>query len=760
MYKLIVARNSVNGIGLQGTLPWKANSEDMAFFKAVTINHVVIMGRGTWESLPGPLSNRINIILTSKADRLELPAQCFAFKSIKACDTFVRKEYPERIKWVIGGEAVYNAYLEKELVSEVAITEFLSAEPCDRYFNWFSNGQTHGFCRESSIALSSMCVCTIYTKQNKEELRLQNAMSEIIERGMVRSTRTGVATRSVFGRMFEYVMEEKVNPATGTSMYRLPLLTSKRMFTRGVFGELKWFLNGRVDSKELERDGINIWKGNTSRAFLDQAGLIHHEEGETGPIYGFQWRHWGAAYAPGQTEYSGQGIDQVARVIDSLQTDPFSRRHVISGWNVSDLDQMCLPPCFPAGTLVPTRDGYKEIQQLTDIDQVLTHLGTWKPIINRQIKSYSGALYSISHVGSAQPISATKEHPFLVKMIRIDSVEPLTYKLSEETSWVPADQLEADRHVLCVPIVQEERPVSITVVVDGQLTIPPPIDYFMVGVYVGRQGNTLDLQFIPPGWSVLKQFSKYTDGNACDCIPEWVQALPKIDLGDFVRGFEAAATRRRDSYLEVPNGEVALSMQRIYAKLGIPVRVLSEGGAVIRKLHSDMDGRCYADNSYLYLPVVKITSKATAQTVYNLEVADDNSYVVENVATHNCHMLYQFMVHEHEGQKYLSLMMTQRSCDTFLGLPFNLASLGMFLFLMATTVDMKPHKIIHSIADMHIYETHIEAACQQTQNQPYAFPYIQLRPGTQTKTIEQYEYSDIKIVDYFCHDAIQADMVA
>lgn len=598
-------------------------------------------------------------------------------------------------------------------------------------------------------------------KQNTEEQALLDAMKDIINNGLTRPNRTGINTRSVFGRMFEYHMEEQINQKTGQPMYRLPLLTTKKMFTRGVFNELKWFLNGRVDSKELEADGINIWKGNTTREFLDANDFHQYEEGETGPIYGFQWRHWGAEYISNKKDYSSEGIDQVSKVIDSLKSDPFSRRHIISGWNVADLDKMCLPPCFVSDTMILTKRGYVAIQHLLDNDIVFTHLSNWKQIINRQERLYTGSLYTISHVGNSDPICATEEHPFLVKIIQMSGFEPSRYKLSKETHWIPAKELNPEKHVLCIPIVKEHKPVSITITVDNELMVSQPIDYFMIGIYVAKRGNILDLQFIPPGWSILKQFSTCPMDTCCDIIPEWVQSLPKNDLTELIKGFEFGSINHTNSYFSAINKQVALSLQRIYAKLGILVRIVVKVmDYFIIKITNDIQGRCYVDDKYMYMPIVSSKVSQTNQMVYNLEVADDNSYVVENVATHNCHVLYQFMVHETNDQKYLSLMMTQRSCDTFLGLPFNICSLGIFLFMMANTVGMKPYKIIHSIADMHIYENHIDAVEQQIKRKPYAFPYIQMKPETPIKSIEQYEYSDIQIVNYLHHDAIKADMVA
>ncbi len=463
MYTIIVARNSTNGIGMNNSIPWETNKEDLKFFQRMTTNNIVIMGRNTWGSLPNkPLKNRINIVLTS-----EPIAGVLTFKSIKLCDRFLQdtKEYAKLKWWVIGGESIYNQYMRLNLISEIYISQINSDEPCDKYFNC----DTNEYQKTMVEHIDDQLTVYHYTKDvNPEESKLLSTMTEIINNGFKRPNRTGVDTRALFGKQFEYKMEELIDPTTGESSFRLPLITTKKMFVRGVFAELKWFLGGHTDSKILERKGVNIWKGNTSREYLDSVGLNHYNVGETGPIYGFQWRHTTAQYIQGKHNYEGEGIDQVAQVIESLTYDPYSRRHIINAWNVGDLDKMVLPPC---------------------------------------------------------------------------------------------------------------------------------------------------------------------------------------------------------------------------------------------------------------------------------------------------HVLYMFSVCEIDNQKYLSLMMTQRSCDTFLGLGFNICSLGIFLTLMAHRVGMKPYKIIHSIADMHIYETHMEAASEQIQRKPYPFPYIKINCAPKQK-LEDYEFSDIKIENYFHHNTIKADMVA
>ena len=111
-----------------------------------------------------------------------------------------------------------------------------------------------------------------------------------------------------------------------------------------VLRELLWFINGSTSNQLLNDKNVHIWDGNSSREFLDSRGL-DYEEGDLGPVYGFQWRHFGAHYETSESDYSGKGKDQLKYIIDLIKNDPNSRRIILSAWNPIDLDKMALPPC-------------------------------------------------------------------------------------------------------------------------------------------------------------------------------------------------------------------------------------------------------------------------------------------------------------------------------------------------------------------------------------------------------------------------------
>ena len=106
-----------------------------------------------------------------------------------------------------------------------------------------------------------------------------------------------------------------------------------------------WFIRGSTNAKELSSKGVKIWDGNSSREFLDKQGFYEREEGDLGPIYGFQWRHFGAEYKNMHTNYEGQGIDQLREVIKKIKNNPDDRRIIMTAWNPLDIPKMALPPC-------------------------------------------------------------------------------------------------------------------------------------------------------------------------------------------------------------------------------------------------------------------------------------------------------------------------------------------------------------------------------------------------------------------------------
>jgi len=170
---------------------------------------------------------------------------------------------------------------------------------------------------------------------NHDENQYLELIKRIIDTGIKRDDRTGVGTISIFGAQMRFDLRNNV----------FPLLTTKRVFWRGVAEELLWFIRGSTDVKLLQEKDVHIWDGNSTREFLDKSGFTDREVGDLGPVYGFQWRHFGAKYKTCHDDYSGQGVDQLKDVIHRIKTNPNDRRIIMCAWNPVDLSIMALPPC-------------------------------------------------------------------------------------------------------------------------------------------------------------------------------------------------------------------------------------------------------------------------------------------------------------------------------------------------------------------------------------------------------------------------------
>jgi thymidylate synthase len=162
-------------------------------------------------------------------------------------------------------------------------------------------------------------------------------LKETLANGESKATRNGVVS-SIFGCMINF-------KDIATSF---PLITTKKMFFRGIVEELLWFLRGSTNAHELKQKKVHIWDGNSTREYLDSIGL-DYPEGELGPVYGWQWRKFGKKYGMEVSDekdmIDANGIDQIKYVLEELSKDTNSRRAVLSGWNPVDLKKMALPPC-------------------------------------------------------------------------------------------------------------------------------------------------------------------------------------------------------------------------------------------------------------------------------------------------------------------------------------------------------------------------------------------------------------------------------
>ncbi|URD86847.1 hypothetical protein MUK42_28000 [Musa troglodytarum] len=364
-YQVVVAATRDMGIGKDGNLPWKLPS-DLKFFKEVTMTtsdpskrNAVIMGRKTWESIPPqnrPLPGRLNVVLTRSGSfdiaTAENILMCGSLNS--ALQLLAATPYCLSIErvFVIGGGQVLREALNAPGCEAIHLTDIETSFQCDTFIPpvdcsvfrpWYSSFPL----LENSIRYSFVAYVRVQSSgtephathdgevvdsksiKNKfkverfvflpkliyerhEEYAYLRLVKDIIANGAKKNDRTGTGTLSKFGCQTRFNLRRS-----------FPLLTTK------FFGEV--LLKNSCGLLVVQQ--------------MQSVGLTHREEGDLGPVYGFQWRHFGAEYTDMHADYTGKGFDQLSAIIDKIKNDPDDRRMILSAWNPSDLKKMALPPC-------------------------------------------------------------------------------------------------------------------------------------------------------------------------------------------------------------------------------------------------------------------------------------------------------------------------------------------------------------------------------------------------------------------------------
>lgn len=232
-------------------------------------------------------------------------------------------------------------------------------------------------------------------------------LDDVLANGTRKGDRTGTGTLSVFGRQLRFDLTEG-----------FPAVTTKKLHLKSVVGELIWFLQGSTNVRWLQEHGISIWD-----EWADP-------EGELGPVYGHQWRSWPAP--------DGRHIDQIARVLDSIRTNPDSRRHIVSAWNVAEVDDMALPPCHTMFQFY-VADGRLSCQ----LYQRSADLFLGVPF---NIASYALLTHMVAQVCGLEPGDFV--HTFGDAHLYLNHVEQATLQLSREPRPLPVLRLNPERKEL------------------------------------------------------------------------------------------------------------------------------------------------------------------------------------------------------------------------------------------------------------------------------------------------------------------------
>lgn len=348
-FNIICAVDKHNGIGQSNYtdnygMRWKIK-EDMKQFKKLTSytenqnkKNMIIMGRKTAE-LVGFLPDRHNVFISSQGIEMDDFIRCTSV--IEALELANKLDDVESI-FVIGGGSIYRETINSPLLKYLYVTQINEDYNCDIQFPNIIDNKRFKLRNDYTVVktvfdhLKNQEVSVKFMKyenMQKGETNYISLLNDVIINGDFRTTRNA-KTYSLFGKSLEYDLS-----------YGFPLLTTKEMFMRGIFEELKFFLLGQTNSKILEAKNVNIWKGNTTREFLDRVGLNHYPEGTMGNMYGFQWRFFGADYTNSSADYTGKGVDQLQNIINLLKNDPYSRRIIMTCFDPRTVEQGVLYPC-------------------------------------------------------------------------------------------------------------------------------------------------------------------------------------------------------------------------------------------------------------------------------------------------------------------------------------------------------------------------------------------------------------------------------
>lgn len=832
-FSAVFAVDADGGLSKNDKLPWAGTPEgkaDMSHFIKLTKNSVVIMGRKTYETIGKPLPGRVNIVLSRSIPNITqgiLTRSPLLYlngleNALKWC-----KERNYSNIFVIGGLDVYLQAMNSPFLKDIYVTKFNKSFDCDLKFplkmlDYFNKTELNG--NLDNIAGLKIYKYSVYNEQPYLDL-----LKELLD-APIRDNRTATPTRGLFCRSLRFPLVDNRGPI-------IPLVTTKRVPFKLVAHEMIWFLRGDTNIDYLKNNNVNIWNGNTSREYLDSIGKHNYKEGQLGPGYGQQWRNFNGDYDAETDTVVKNGVDQIANVIESIKQDPYSRRHIVSAWNPSQLSQMALPPCFLADTFTLTESGYKRIQHVSKDDKLYTHLGNFQPINEIHVTNYTGPIINLKVEHHPHIIKTTPEHPFYVRKYNIIGNE----KILTEPDWVSACEL-TEQHYIGMKISEKEIMPSFTVERGLNQTKKEVItkildnenEWFMLGYYVGdgwldwaENGryrfsfvfNNKDMERAYPiisrivhltgpkkykldynckvyqagnklWWNILREFGHLAHGKV---IPQWVHDAPIDMLKSFVHGYETADGCKIKTLRTITtvSDDLALSMQRIYAKIGViaglyyqhrPSTTIIQGRTVNQRntysINTYLGGRIvhkksFIRDGYIWFKIEEDYITEVENTlVYNFDVGTDHTYTVENLSVHNCHRDFQFYVEPGStGEpEWLSCCMTQRSVDTFLAgyAAWNGPMYSLLTHIIAKICGLKAKELVINAVDVHLYENHVEQAKLQLTRTPRRYPTFKfservIKKGNLsiddfTSDKPEFTVDDFIIDGYYPYSAIRAPM--
>lgn len=326
---VILATTKTGGIGVNGRMAWKC-PEELQLFASITDGQVLVMGRKTVQSLP-KLNNRIIICVskTLKTAPLTYKNRVHIVNSVEEAVLYWSLHYSTKDIFIAGGAQIYNHVFKNmsNRIHRVYYSQIKKEYLCDSFVADLSDILRTNFVLLSQTDCNEF-IHSVFKYGKSPEEQYLTLLKDVLNTGVNRESRNGL-TKAVFARHLKFDLREG-----------FPLLTTKKMFWKGIVEELLFFLRGDTDTKKLEEKGIHIWSGNTSREFLDQTGKNGLNEGDMGPMYGYQWRKYGARYGSDE-----KGKDQLVELINQIRNDAHSRRLLMTDYNPLQANEGVLFPC-------------------------------------------------------------------------------------------------------------------------------------------------------------------------------------------------------------------------------------------------------------------------------------------------------------------------------------------------------------------------------------------------------------------------------
>lgn len=390
-FHIVAAMDQHGNIGCHGNIPWKC-PDDMKHFRELTTKtenpnliNAVIMGRKTWDSLNGPLKNRLNVVISRKMDPSD---DLLVFPSLLEAHYYLAERGDIEQQFIIGGGQLYTQTISYNWAHKMTLTTIPGHyEDCDVVFpsipDYWKLLSTTSIGYLGCVGSQEIMVSTyhnLYTRNLEEEYVLK--MREL----SLSTPRVGRNGRVQSQFQWQFVTDLDDG---------LPLFSTRRSFWKGICRELLFFIRGDTDSKNLESEGVHIWHDNTTSTFLQCRGLPY-EEGDMGPMYGWNWRHFGAEYKGKNNDYKDSGFDQLHDVVHKIITDTCNRRILLTTYDPSKVQESVLAPCHGIACQFYVRDG--KLDMYTYQRSADMFLG-----VNFNIPSYATLLTIISVATGLKP---------------------------------------------------------------------------------------------------------------------------------------------------------------------------------------------------------------------------------------------------------------------------------------------------------------------------------------------------------------------